>query len=346
LAEARALGDELVVGISSDESRRRLKGPGHPIVGESDRSAMLEFLKPVSSAIIVDEGSILNLLKKLKPQILYTVKDEWGKTGIRKREEAKYIKSYGGRVIKVLKEFPYLSSSEMVDRVADLKIKQVIEYFMGKVDLKPYSGKRSEAAYFNPKAKESVLSFSKPNVPSSLLGLLHFGKIIGFKNLSALGADLEKAKKKVVFTAVGGDLLHIGHAKFLAKARGLGDVLVVGIPSNASMRRQKGAGRPIIDEKARAELLCYLKPVDYVVVFPQDTVLQTLKDLKPGVFQTVKDSWNKGFRKSPEYRLVRAYGGHVIRVEKQARGVSATYLINKAAKIRLNAMFKECLGKE
>lgn len=341
LADARSFGDRLVVGIASDSSRVRLKGPGHPIVPEKDRAEMIKCLKPVDDALIVDEDNALPLIKKIKPAVLYTLKDDWEKS-IRKSQEMEFIKTYGGRVMTVKKELPYLSSSEMLDRVADLKIRQVIEYFMGRVELKSYSGKLSRAEYINPKANEAVLSFSKPNTPSNLLSLVHFGKEVGFDRLAALRED--KSKKKIVFSAVGADLLHIGHAKFLAKAAEKGDILVVGTPSNDSMRRQKGAGRPIIDEKARAELLCFIKGVDYVVIFPQNTILETLKQLKPDIFQSVKDDWNKGYRKSAEYLAVKEYGGKVILEEKQAEGMSATQLINKAAGVRVKKMFKECLG--
>ncbi|MFH1895871.1 MAG: adenylyltransferase/cytidyltransferase family protein, partial [bacterium] len=232
----------------------------------------------------------------------------------------------------------------MVDRVADLKIKQVVEYFIGKVESKPYSGKLSQAQYYNPKFKESVLSVGTPNIPSNLLSFMYFGKVVKSQELALLGQALRKQGKKVVFTAMGGDLLHVGHAKFLKKAAELGNVLVVGTPSNQSMRRQKGAGRPIIDEQSRAELLCYLKGVDYVVIFGENTVLATLKTLKPDIFQTVDDVWNKNYKNSPEYRAVTKYGGKVVLCPKQAEGVSATQLINKAAKIRLEKMFHDCLG--
>jgi len=348
LAEARSFGNELVVGVASDASRRLEKGEGHPLAGERDRAALLEFLKPVTAAYIVDEGDVSNLLERVRPHIFYTLSDDWVKGGIRKRKEASLLKSWGGKVIKVSKELPYLSSSEMVDRVADLKIRQVIEYFIGRVEPKSYSGRRSQAQYVNPKVGESVLAMGRPNVPSNLLSLMYFGKVVKSGSLSSLGQVLRARGKKIVFTALGGDLLHIGHARFLKKAAGWGDVLVVGIPSNRSMRRQKGLGRPVIDEQSRAELLCYLKGVDYVVIFDEDTVLETIEALEPDIFQTVEvreaeDVWNKDYKNSPEYQAVMSYGGRVVLCPRQAQGVSATNLINKAAKIRLEKMFRDCL---
>lgn len=89
--------------------------------------------------------------------------------------------------------------------------------------------------------------------------------------------------KKVVFTNGCFDVLHLGHVTYLAEARTMGDLLVVGLNSDASVRRLKGPSRPINDEKARAMVLASLQCVDYVIIFDEDTPLDLIKTVKPNV---------------------------------------------------------------
>jgi rfaE bifunctional protein nucleotidyltransferase chain/domain len=92
---------------------------------------------------------------------------------------------------------------------------------------------------------------------------------------------LKKQGKKIVFANGCFDLIHVGHIRFLKSAKKRGDVLVVGINSDASTKRLKGKGRPIINEKARAEIVASFEFVDYVVIFNENTVEKTLKILMP-----------------------------------------------------------------
>ena len=89
--------------------------------------------------------------------------------------------------------------------------------------------------------------------------------------------------KKVVFTNGCFDVLHLGHVTYLAEARAMGDLLVVGLNSDASVRRLKGPSRPINDEHARAMVLASLQCVDYVIIFDEDTPLELIKAVKPNV---------------------------------------------------------------
>jgi D-beta-D-heptose 7-phosphate kinase/D-beta-D-heptose 1-phosphate adenosyltransferase len=89
--------------------------------------------------------------------------------------------------------------------------------------------------------------------------------------------------RTVVFTNGCFDLLHPGHIEYLAQARALGDVLVVGLNSDASVRRLKGPGRPLVDEADRAAVLAGLRSVDAVTVFDEDTPLELLSVLLPDV---------------------------------------------------------------
>lgn len=121
---------------------------------------------------------------------------------------------------------------------------------------------------------------------------------------------LEKVqgKKKIVFTNGCFDLLHAGHADYLNKAKSLGDILVVGINSDASVRRIKGEKRPILPQQMRAYLLDNLKPVDYVVIFEEDTPLELIKAIKPDVLVKGAD-WDLDRIVGADFVL--SYGGRV-----------------------------------
>ena len=106
------------------------------------------------------------------------------------------------------------------------------------------------------------------------------------KNLDVLAhlVAAERARgKKVVFTNGCFDLLHVGHVKYLQKARELGDLLVVGLNSDASVRRLKGERRPLIEEAERAHILAALDCIDYVVLFDEDTPLRLIEAVAPDV---------------------------------------------------------------
>ncbi|HET9402864.1 MAG TPA: adenylyltransferase/cytidyltransferase family protein [Candidatus Acidoferrales bacterium] len=93
-----------------------------------------------------------------------------------------------------------------------------------------------------------------------------------------------RAQAKTIVLANGCfDILHVGHSRYLADAKSHGDVLVVGVNSDASTQRLKGPGRPILSEGARAELVAALAAVDYVVIFDEPNVEALLKDLRPDV---------------------------------------------------------------
>lgn len=96
-------------------------------------------------------------------------------------------------------------------------------------------------------------------------------------------AKRRRGKGRVVFTNGCFDVLHVGHLRYLEEAKALGDILVVGLNSDASTSRLKGPGRPIVGEEERAELLSALRPVDYVIVFSEDTPLELIKQVKPDV---------------------------------------------------------------
>lgn len=96
-------------------------------------------------------------------------------------------------------------------------------------------------------------------------------------------AELRRQGKKVVFTNGCFDILHAGHVDYLAKARACGDVLIIGLNSDASVRSIKGEKRPIIPEVERAQLLAALKAVDYVTLFDEDTPFEIISALVPDI---------------------------------------------------------------
>ena len=104
------------------------------------------------------------------------------------------------------------------------------------------------------------------------------------------------------------DILHAGHVRYLEGARALGDVLVVGINSDEQVARLKGAGRPVLPERERAELVASLQAVDLVTIFPEPTVTELLLAIKPDVHAKGTDYTEETV---PERDVVRSYGGRV-----------------------------------
>jgi rfaE bifunctional protein nucleotidyltransferase chain/domain len=134
--------------------------------------------------------------------------------------------------------------------------------------------------------------------------------IVELKELLEL-LEKVRGKKKIVFTNGCFDILHAGHADYLNKAKSLGDILVVGINSDASVRRIKGEKRPILPQQMRAYLLDNLKPVDYVVIFEEDTPLELIEAIKPDVLVKGAD-WDLERIVGADFVL--SYGGRVERI--------------------------------
>jgi len=135
-------------------------------------------------------------------------------------------------------------------------------------------------------------------------------------------------EKKVVFTNGCFDILHRGHIEYLAKAAALGDFLVVGLNSDASVRRLKGPERPVTDEESRALALASLRFVERVVLFTEDTPYELIRYIKPQVLV-------KGGDYQPQqivgYDIVKHNGGKVITIDF-VEGFSTTALIEKLKK--------------
>ena len=133
-------------------------------------------------------------------------------------------------------------------------------------------------------------------------------------------AALRGGKRRVVFTNGCFDILHVGHVVYLAKARAMGDVLVVGLNSDSSVRAIKGRGRPVNGQADRATVLAALSSVDYVTIFNEPTPGALIRKLKPDVLVKGAD-WKTNDIVGGDF--VTSYGGQVKRISF-VKGYSTT----------------------
>lgn len=138
--------------------------------------------------------------------------------------------------------------------------------------------------------------------------VLHDSRILNREELLARVATARAAGAKIVLANGCFDVLHVGHIRYLAGARELGDVLVVGINSDEQVVRLKGPGRPVLPAAERAEIVAALEPVTYVTIFDEPTVTELLFALKPDVHAKGTDYTEETV---PERAVVRSYGGRV-----------------------------------
>jgi len=151
------------------------------------------------------------------------------------------------------------------------------------------------------------------------------GKIQSLDSLASRIGQLRSDGRRVVFTNGCFDLLHTGHIELIEKARERGDVLVVAINSDASVRRLKGRSRPILPEEERARILAALAAVDFVCVFPEDTPLETIRKLRPDVLVKGADWRETGIVGQDE---VEGWGGEVV-VMRLVEGRSTTGIVDR-----------------
>ena len=148
-------------------------------------------------------------------------------------------------------------------------------------------------------------------------------KFISQRKAALLSKRLKRAGKKIAFTNGTFDLLHLGHVTYLQKARELGDVLFVGLNSDASVKSYKGPDRPLNPQKDRALVLSALACVDYAVIFKEPTPLNLIKIIRPDVLVKGAD-WPKS--KIVGADLVESWGGKVRRI-RLVPGRSTTRII-------------------
>jgi len=148
------------------------------------------------------------------------------------------------------------------------------------------------------------------------------------KTVSALSAKLNSLKSrgsKVVFTNGCFDILHVGHVDYLEKAKRQGNILVVGLNSDSSVKKIKGSARPINRQRDRARVLAALSCVDYITIFSEDTPERLIKKLKPDIIVKGGD-WKK--KDIVGGSFVESLGGKVVTIPF-VPGYSTTSLIKK-----------------
>ncbi len=149
--------------------------------------------------------------------------------------------------------------------------------------------------------------------------------IIKKSEVPALIKKLKRQKQKIVFTNGVFDILHRGHVEYLAKAKSFGDVLILGLNSDASVRKLKGKNRPINKQLDRAIVLLALESVDYVILFSQDTPLKLIESIKPDLLVKGADYKTSEIVGS---EFVLSHGGEVKTV-KLTKGRSTSNIIKK-----------------
>lgn len=136
-------------------------------------------------------------------------------------------------------------------------------------------------------------------------------KLIARKDIAQLSDRLRRQKKKIVFTNGVFDILHMGHIHYLSKAAAMGNILIIGLNTDASVKKFKGKDRPINKQSDRAGILAALEVVDYIVYFSEQTPARIIRQVKPDVLV-----------KGADYKLneivgadfVKSYGGKVRRI--------------------------------
>ncbi|MFZ4520711.1 MAG: D-glycero-beta-D-manno-heptose 1-phosphate adenylyltransferase [Bacteroidales bacterium] len=156
-------------------------------------------------------------------------------------------------------------------------------------------------------------------------------KIYSWEHLKRQIALWRFKDKSIVFSNGCFDVLHLGHVEYLAKARDLGDILIVGLNSDDSVHRIKGAHRPVNNEEARAITLAAMTFVDGVVMFDEDTPYELIKLVQPDILVKGKDYEGKEIVGSD---IVKTRGGQVVTIEL-TKGYSTTHTIELAQKVHL-----------
>ncbi|MBP2654185.1 MAG: hldE 2 [Firmicutes bacterium] len=150
-------------------------------------------------------------------------------------------------------------------------------------------------------------------------------KIVARRDAAVLSKKIKLSGQTVVFTNGCFDILHAGHVRYLAAARALGDVLIVGLNSDQSVRALKGPTRPVNLEEDRAEVLAALAAVDYVVVFEDRTAEGLVSEIKPDIYVKGGDYEVKNL---PEAGLVAEYGGKTVLIP-EVPGRSSSKIIGR-----------------
>jgi rfaE bifunctional protein nucleotidyltransferase chain/domain len=151
------------------------------------------------------------------------------------------------------------------------------------------------------------------------------GKVVNINELIEAVSALKEQKKTIVTTNGCFDILHAGHVRYLKVAKALGDVLILCLNSDSSVKRLKGESRPLNPEADRAEVVAGLESVDYVIIFSEDTPCDILGQIKPDIHVKGGDYDENNL---PEAAVIKAHGG-VVRFIPLVEGRSTTNIIKK-----------------
>lgn len=160
------------------------------------------------------------------------------------------------------------------------------------------------------------------------------GKLKSLKKLLSIVKTLKEKNKKIVFTNGCFDIIHPGHIKLLSQSKKKGDVLIVGLNSDRSIRKLKGKTRPILNQKGRVEVLEAIEYIDYIVIFNSLTPLNIIKKISPDYLVKGGD-WKK------EEIVGREYSKKVVRINLK-KNFSTTGIIKKIKKITTDE--KSCIA--
>ena len=149
--------------------------------------------------------------------------------------------------------------------------------------------------------------------------------VVAKSRIRSLAVRLRRSGRRIVFTNGVFDILHRGHVDYLSQAKRLGDILIVGLNTDASVRRLKGKSRPVQSQRDRAAVLLALRSVDFVVLFSEDTPAKLIEQVRPDVL--VKGADYK-LTEIVGSELVRSYGGRVKRI-RLTPGRSTSALVKK-----------------
>lgn len=150
-------------------------------------------------------------------------------------------------------------------------------------------------------------------------------KLIEKENLDNIIKKLKSENKKIVFTNGCFDILHAGHVRYLKESKKFGDILIVGLNSDVSVKKIKGESRPINPEMDRAEVLAGLEAVSYIVLFDETSPIKLLEEIKPDIYTKGADYTVETL---PEAKTVLSYGGKIEFI-KFLEGRSTTKIIDK-----------------
>ncbi len=154
-------------------------------------------------------------------------------------------------------------------------------------------------------------------------------KLLGIEEMARKAEDFRTAGRCVVFTNGCFDLIHVGHVRYLQAARNAGDVLMVGLNSDASVRAIKGASRPVVDQAQRAEVLAALGCVDFITIFDEPDPSALIRLIKPDVLVKGAD-WPEDDIVGAD--LVKSAGGRVLRMPL-SDGISTSAIIERIRKL-------------